>query len=74
LVSAASAACWSGRGRIGDRQEIGLFAHDLSQATPSTDFVVPAGAPRRAADAYGADELVAIDDNRQPTTLGEIAE
>src|SRR5258706_12667578 len=71
---AASAACRDRRRRIHDRQEIGLPAHDLAQPAPGADFIVPTWAPRRAADADGADQLFAIDDDWQSAPLGEIAE
>src|SRR5207302_7315922 len=74
LPLAASAACRSHCRRIHDRQEIGLFAHDLAQSAPGADFIVPIWAPGRPADADGADQLVAIDDDWQSAALGEVAE
>src|SRR5712671_2428922 len=71
---AASAACRRRRRRIHHRQEIGLFAHDLAQAAPGADFIIPIRTPRRAADTDSADQLIAVDNNRQSASLREIAE
>src|SRR6185436_16685557 len=68
-LTAASRSCrW-----IDDREQIGVPAHDLGQAAPGADFIVPALTSRRAADADHADHLVAVDHNGQPAALSEIA-
>src|SRR5258707_523217 len=56
-------------------QQRRLRAHDLGQRAPSADFVAPhRNARRGTADADSADQLIAVDDDRQAAGIGEIAE
>src|SRR5580700_1259198 len=76
---AAVAARAAGLRRRADvRKQLGLLAHDLVQGTPCADFIAPRigveHARCRSPDTDRADELVAVDDDRQAAGIGEIAE
>src|SRR5258706_11654297 len=74
-ASAGAAAGAVGAAALHVGQQRRLRAHYLGERAPGADFIAPdRHARRRAAHADGADQLIAVDDDRKAAGIGEIAE